>query len=207
MLARRDALNRPQVDISFPEIEKFDHLPPARVEGASAFVSIMEGCSKYCSYCVVPYTRGEEVSRPFEDVLTEVAGLADQGVKEVTLLGQNVNAYRGKMGGTDEIADFALLIEYVAEIPGIERIRFVTSHPKEFTQRLIDCYCGMPLANNQIEKVREMLRFFAFAVQRAYELDGEPPIGEHEAATLLFSERSVPSLFTSAMTGASASEH
>jgi tRNA-2-methylthio-N6-dimethylallyladenosine synthase len=144
MLARRDAQNRPQVDISFPEIEKFDHLPPARVEGASAFVSIMEGCSKYCSYCVVPYTRGEEVSRPFEDVLTEVAGLADQGVKEVTLLGQNVNAYRGRMGGTDDIADFALLIEYVADIPGIERIRYTTSHPNEFTQRLIDVYAKVP---------------------------------------------------------------
>ncbi|MGV3570931.1 MAG: radical SAM protein, partial [Ramlibacter sp.] len=120
LLAQRERLQRPQVDISFPEIEKFDHLPPARVDGASAFVSIMEGCSKYCSYCVVPYTRGEEVSRPFEDVLTEIAGLADQGVKEVTLLGQNVNAYRGAMGGTSEIADFALLIEYVAEIPGIQ---------------------------------------------------------------------------------------
>ncbi len=139
---RRD--KRAQVDISFPEIEKFDHLPPARVEGASAFVSIMEGCSKYCSYCVVPYTRGEEVSRPFEDVLTEVAGLAEQGVKEVTLLGQNVNAYRGKMGDTAEIADFALLIEYVAEIPGIERIRYTTSHPNEFTQRLIDVYAKVP---------------------------------------------------------------
>ena len=147
MIAARNAQRRPQVDISFPEIEKFDHLPPARVDGASAFVSIMEGCSKYCSYCVVPYTRGEEVHRPFEDVLTEVAGLADQGVKEVTLLGQNVNAYRGRMssaaggaGGTSEIADFALLIEYVAEIPGIERIRYTTSHPNEFTQRLIDVY-------------------------------------------------------------------
>ena len=139
---RRD--KQAQVDISFPEIEKFDHLPPARVEGASAFVSIMEGCSKYCSYCVVPYTRGEEVSRPFEDVLTEVAGLAEQGVKEVTLLGQNVNAYRGKMGDTAEIADFALLIEYVAEIPGIERIRYTTSHPNEFTQRLIDVYAKVP---------------------------------------------------------------
>ncbi|AKJ31283.1 tRNA (N6-isopentenyl adenosine(37)-C2)-methylthiotransferase MiaB [Caldimonas brevitalea] len=144
MLARRERQGRPQVDISFPEIEKFDHLPPAKVEGASAFVSIMEGCSKYCSYCVVPYTRGEEVSRPFEDVLVEVAGLADQGVKEVTLLGQNVNAYRGKMGDTDEIADFALLIEYVAEIPGIERIRYTTSHPNEFTQRLIDVYARVP---------------------------------------------------------------
>ncbi|HET7865440.1 MAG TPA: tRNA (N6-isopentenyl adenosine(37)-C2)-methylthiotransferase MiaB [Burkholderiaceae bacterium] len=140
LLARRRELGRPQVDISFPEIEKFDHLPPARVEGASAFVSIMEGCSKYCSYCVVPYTRGEEVSRPFEDVLTEVATLAGNGVREVTLLGQNVNAYRGRMGDTAQIADFALLIEYVAEIPGIERIRYTTSHPNEFTQRLIDVY-------------------------------------------------------------------
>jgi tRNA-2-methylthio-N6-dimethylallyladenosine synthase len=144
LLAARERQQRPQVDISFPEIEKFDHLPPAKVEGASAFVSIMEGCSKYCSYCVVPYTRGEEVSRPFDDVLTEVAGLADQGVKEVTLLGQNVNAYRGAMGGSGEIADFALLIEYVAEIPGIERIRYTTSHPNEFTQRLIDVYAKVP---------------------------------------------------------------
>lgn len=144
MLARRTQQRRPQVDISFPEIEKFDHLPPPRKEGASAFVSIMEGCSKYCSYCVVPYTRGEEVSRPFDDVLTEVAGLADQGVKEVTLLGQNVNAYRGAMGDSGEIADFALLIEYVAEIPGIERIRYTTSHPNEFTQRLIDVYARVP---------------------------------------------------------------
>ncbi|CAD5374161.1 isopentenyl-adenosine A37 tRNA methylthiolase [Rubrivivax sp. A210] len=140
MIAARSAQRRPQVDISFPEIEKFDHLPPARVDGASAFVSIMEGCSKYCSYCVVPYTRGEEVSRPFEDVLTEIAGLADQGVKEVTLLGQNVNAYRGAMGASGEIADFALLIEYVAEIPGIARIRYTTSHPNEFTPRLIEVY-------------------------------------------------------------------
>jgi hypothetical protein len=144
LLARRERLRRPQVDISFPEIEKFDHLPPARRDGPSAFVSIMEGCSKYCSYCVVPYTRGEEVSRPFEDVLTEVAGLADQGVKEVTLLGQNVNAYRGTMGETAEIADFALLLEYVAEIPGIERIRYTTSHPNEFGQRLIDAYGQIP---------------------------------------------------------------
>lgn len=144
MLARREREQRPQVDISFPEIEKFDHLPPARVEGASAFVSIMEGCSKYCSYCVVPYTRGEEVSRPFEDVLVEVAGLAGQGVKEVTLLGQNVNAYRGRMGEGAEIADFALLIEYVAEIPGIERIRYTTSHPNEFTPRLIEAYARVP---------------------------------------------------------------
>jgi tRNA-2-methylthio-N6-dimethylallyladenosine synthase len=147
--ARRQA-NRAQVDISFPEIEKFDHLPPAKVEGASAFVSIMEGCSKYCSYCVVPYTRGEEVSRPFEDVLVEVAGLADQGVKEVTLLGQNVNAWRGKMGETDEIADFALLLEYVAEIPGIERIRYTTSHPNEFTPRLVQAYAEIPKLVNHL---------------------------------------------------------
>jgi tRNA-2-methylthio-N6-dimethylallyladenosine synthase len=144
MIQARQAAARPQVDISFPEIEKFDHLPPARVEGASAFVSIMEGCSKYCSYCVVPYTRGEEVHRPLDDVLTEVAELAAQGVKEITLLGQNVNAYRGPMGGTSEIADFALLIEYVAEIPGIERIRYTTSHPNEFTPRLIEVYGKVP---------------------------------------------------------------
>ena len=144
LLDARARDNRPQVDISFPEIEKFDHLPPARVDGATAFVSIMEGCSKYCSYCVVPYTRGEEVSRPFEDVLVEVAGLADQGVKEVTLLGQNVNAYRGRMGTSGGIADFALLIEYVADIPGIERIRYTTSHPNEFTPRLIEAYDKVP---------------------------------------------------------------
>ena len=144
LLAERARQAKPQVDIRFPEIEKFDHLPPARVEGAAAFVSIMEGCSKYCSYCVVPYTRGEEFSRPFEDVLTEVAGLADQGIKEVTLLGQNVNAYRGKMGDSEEIADFALLIEYVADIPGIERIRYTTSHPNEFTNRLIEAYARVP---------------------------------------------------------------
>src|SRR6185436_16581124 len=144
LLAARQRQQRPQVDISFPEIEKFDHLPPARVDGASAFVSIMEGCSKYCSYCVVPYTRGEEVSRPFDDVLAEVAGLAAQGVKEVTLLGQNVNAYRGAMGATREIADFALLIEHVARIDGIARVRYTTSHPNEFTQRLVDVYARVP---------------------------------------------------------------
>ena len=144
LLDQRVALKKPQVDISFPEIEKFDHLPPARVEGSSAFVSIMEGCSKYCSYCVVPYTRGEEINRPLDDVLTEVAGLVAQGVKEITLLGQNVNAYRGSMGGSAEIADFALLIEYIAEIPGVERIRYTTSHPNEFTQRLIDVYAKVP---------------------------------------------------------------
>jgi tRNA-2-methylthio-N6-dimethylallyladenosine synthase len=143
LIRERRSTGKSQVDISFPEIEKFDHLPPAKAEGATAFVSIMEGCSKYCSYCVVPYTRGEEVSRRFDDVLAEVAGLAAQGVKEITLLGQNVNAYRGEMAD-GEIADFALLIEYVAEIPGIERIRFVTSHPKEFTQRLIDTYAKVP---------------------------------------------------------------
>ena len=144
LIAQRRETGRSQVDISFPEIEKFDHLPASRQTRGSAYVSIMEGCSKYCSYCVVPYTRGEEVSRPFDDVLTEVAGLATQGVKEIVLLGQNVNAYLGKMGGSEEIADFALLIEYIAEIPGVERIRFTTSHPKEFTQRLIDVYAKVP---------------------------------------------------------------
>ncbi|WP_426114891.1 tRNA (N6-isopentenyl adenosine(37)-C2)-methylthiotransferase MiaB [Massilia sp. PWRC2] len=143
MVRARRASGEAQVDISFPEIEKFDHLPAATVNGPCAFVSIMEGCSKYCSYCVVPYTRGEEVSRRFDDVLAEVAGLAAQGVHEITLLGQNVNAFRGEMEGGD-IADFALLLEYVAAIPGIERIRFVTSHPKEFTQRLIDAYARIP---------------------------------------------------------------
>jgi tRNA-2-methylthio-N6-dimethylallyladenosine synthase len=144
LLNERARANRPQVDISFPEIEKFDHMPPAKVDGATAYVSIMEGCSKYCSYCVVPYTRGEEVSRPFEDVLVEIAGLAEQGVREITMLGQNVNAYRAPMGGTAEIADLATLIEYVADMPGIERIRFMTSHPNEFTQRLIDVYDKVP---------------------------------------------------------------
>jgi tRNA-2-methylthio-N6-dimethylallyladenosine synthase len=143
MLRARRESGDAQVDISFPEIEKFDHLPPAKVDGPIAFVSIMEGCSKYCSYCVVPYTRGEEVSRRFDDILVEVAGLAAQGVKEISLLGQNVNAYRGTLEGGD-VADFALLLEYVAEIPGVERIRFVTSHPKEFNQRLIDAYAKIP---------------------------------------------------------------
>src|SRR6478672_8846249 len=144
MLHKRRDSGRSQVDISFPEIEKFDHLPPARVEGPTAFVSIMEGCSKYCSYCVVPYTRGEEVSRPLDDVLAEIAGLAYQGVKEVTLLGQNVNAYLGKMGAGSELADFALLLEYVGAMPGIARIRYTTSHPNEFTQRLVDAYANVP---------------------------------------------------------------
>ncbi len=143
MIRAYEKTGEPQVDISFPEIEKFDHLPPARIEGVTAYISIMEGCSKYCSYCIVPYTRGAEVSRGFEDVLTEVAEAAEQGVKEITLLGQNVNAYRGSLeeGGT---ADFAMLLEYIAEIPGIERIRFVTSHPREFTKRLIDVYDRIP---------------------------------------------------------------
>jgi len=150
MIDARRASGRPQVDISFPEIEKFDHLPPARTEGASAFVSIMEGCSKYCSYCVVPYTRGEEVSRPLDDVLAEVAGLTAQGVKEVTLLGQNVNAWRGAMGQTAEIADFALLLECVAAIPGVARIRYTTSHPNEFTPRLIEAYRRIPQLVNHL---------------------------------------------------------
>ncbi|MCD6040929.1 MAG: tRNA-i(6)A37 modification enzyme MiaB [Burkholderiales bacterium] len=135
LLQRRRTTGEPQVDVSFPEIEKFDHLPPAKVEGAAAFVSIMEGCSKYCSFCIVPYTRGEEVSRPFQDVVAEIASL---GVKEVTLLGQNVNAWRGTIDGA--AADFAELLYYVNEIPGIERIRYTTSHPREFTQRLIDAH-------------------------------------------------------------------
>jgi tRNA-2-methylthio-N6-dimethylallyladenosine synthase len=144
LIRQRRASGRAQVDISFPEIEKFDHLPPPQVNGASAFVSIMEGCSKYCSFCVVPYTRGEEVSRPLDDVLIEVADLAGQGVKEVTLLGQNVNAYR-----VDDI-DFAALLEYVCEVPGLERVRYTTSHPKEFTQRLIDCYARLPKLVNHV---------------------------------------------------------
>jgi tRNA-2-methylthio-N6-dimethylallyladenosine synthase len=149
MIDARRTSGKPQVDISFPEVEKFDHLPPARVEGAAAFVSIMEGCSKYCTFCVVPYTRGEEVSRAFDDVLVEVAELAAQGVKEVTLLGQNVNAYRGTLedGGA---ADFATLLEYVAAIPNIERIRYTTSHPREFTQRLIDAYATLPQLVSQV---------------------------------------------------------
>ncbi len=144
LLNARKALDKPQVDISFPEIEKFDHLPPAKVDGASAFVSIMEGCNKYCSYCVVPYTRGTEINRPFEDVLVEIAGLADQGVKEVNLLGQNVNAWRNAMGDSGEVADFATLLEYVSDIPGIERIRYTTSHPNEFTPSLIAAYEKLP---------------------------------------------------------------
>ena len=139
---RRD-LGRPQVDTSFPEIEKFDNLPPARVEGTSAFVSIMEGCSKFCSFCIVPYTRGEEVSRPLDDVLAEIAGLVAQGVREVTLLGQNVNAYLGLMAD-GEAADLAFLLDCVHDMPGIERIRYTTSHPREMTPRLIEAYARLP---------------------------------------------------------------
>ena len=145
LLDERARSQRAQIDITFPEIEKFDHLPPARKEGASAFVSIMEGCSKDCSYCVVPYTRGEEFSRPLDDVLTEIAGLSTQGVKEITLLGQNVNAYRAPMAANgSEMADLAFLIELTAQLPGIERIRFTTSHPNEFTPRLIEAYGKEP---------------------------------------------------------------
>ena len=147
MIEARHASGRAQVDISFPEIEKFDHLPPARTEGASAFVSVMEGCSKYCSFCIVPYTRGEEVSRPLEDVLTEVAELAQRGMREVTLLGQNVNAWREPAGSSGDVAadaDFALLLDYVADIPGIERIRYTTSHPREFSARLIAAHARLP---------------------------------------------------------------
>ena len=143
MIEARRASGSAQVDISFPEIEKFDHLPPARVDGPTAFVSIMEGCSKYCTFCVVPYTRGEEVSRALDDVLTEVAELAVQGVKEVTLLGQNVNAYRGATAD-GELADLAQLLEYVSEIPGLERVRYTTSHPREFTPRLVEAYARLP---------------------------------------------------------------
>jgi tRNA-2-methylthio-N6-dimethylallyladenosine synthase len=146
LLEQRRTSGTAQVDVSFPEIEKFDHLPEASVEGrsspASAFVSIMEGCSKYCSFCVVPYTRGPEISRPFDDVVAEIAGLAAQGVKEVTLLGQNVNAWRGEIDGVAQ--DFAELLFYVNEIEGVERIRYTTSHPREFTQRLIDAHARLP---------------------------------------------------------------
>jgi len=143
LLRERSSSGKPQVDITFPEIEKFDNLPEPRAEGATAFVSIIEGCSKYCSFCVVPYTRGEEVSRPLDDVLAEVVQLADQGVREIHLLGQNVNAYRGPMhdGG---IADLALLIHFVAAVDGVERIRFTTSHPVEFSDSLIEAYAEVP---------------------------------------------------------------
>lgn len=137
------AERRPVVDVSFPEIEKFDRLPEPRAEGPAAFISIMEGCSKYCTFCVVPYTRGEEFSRPFDDVIAEIAALAAQGVREVTLLGQNVNAYRGCMHDA-QICDLAALVRYVAAIDGIERIRYTTSHPVEFTDRLIQAYAEVP---------------------------------------------------------------
>ena len=154
MIQRRKATSLPQVDISFPENEKFDDMPPARVEGPTAFVSIMEGCSKYCSFCVVPYTRGEEISRSFADVMNEIRDLAARGVKEVTLLGQNVNAYIGKLideeSGEEIDADFALLLTAVNAIPNIERIRYTTSHPLEFTQRLIDCYAKLPKLVSQL---------------------------------------------------------
>lgn len=143
LIESKHKTGRSQVDITFPEIEKFDHLPPPRVEGATAFLSVMEGCSKYCTFCVVPYTRGEEVSRPFEDILTEAVQLAGQGVREITLLGQNVNAYRAATQDGQQ-ADFAMLIEYIAEIPQIERIRFTTSHPNEMSESLIACFANVP---------------------------------------------------------------
>ncbi len=149
LLERRRTSGRAAVDVSFPEIEKFDRLPEPRVDGVRAFVSIMEGCSKYCTYCVVPYTRGEEFSRPFDDVLAEVAGLAEKGVREVTLLGQNVNAYQGRMH-TGEVADLALLIRYLAEIDGLGRLRFMTSHPQAFNDRLIAAYAEVPMLANQL---------------------------------------------------------
>lgn len=142
LIKQKQSSGQSQVDIRFPEIEKFDHLPPPRVEGATAFLSIMEGCSKYCSFCVVPYTRGEEVSRPFADILLEAVQLAEQGVKEITLLGQNVNAYRAVY--EDVEADLAMLIETIAEIPQIGRIRFTTSHPNEMSERLIACFAKVP---------------------------------------------------------------
>ena len=148
MIAELRRTGRSQVDVSFPEIEKFDHLPPPRAEGATAFVSIMEGCSKYCSFCIVPYTRGDEVSRPFDSVLEEIRQLATQGVREITLLGQNVNAYAGAMSD-GAVVDLATLIHHLAAVPGIERIRFTTSHPLEFTDSLIEAYANVPqLANH-----------------------------------------------------------
>jgi tRNA-2-methylthio-N6-dimethylallyladenosine synthase len=149
LLSARETTGKAQVDISFPEIEKFDHLPPPRKDGATAFVSIMEGCSKYCSFCVVPYTRGEEFSRPLGDILGEISGLTDAGVLEITLLGQNVNAWRGELDDGSP-ADFADLIEWVADIPGVERLRYTTSHPLEFSQRLIDAYRRCPKLVSQV---------------------------------------------------------
>lgn len=145
LIEQRRSSGRSQVDISFPENEKFDSLPPAQIKGTSAFVSIMEGCSKYCTYCIVPYTRGQEIYRPLGDVLAEIAGLTEQGVREVTLLGQNVNAWRAPMEpDSDTMADFAFLLECVHEIPGIERIRYTTSHPREMTPRVFEAYAKLP---------------------------------------------------------------
>ncbi|HHW4681101.1 MAG TPA: tRNA (N6-isopentenyl adenosine(37)-C2)-methylthiotransferase MiaB, partial [Xylella taiwanensis] len=178
MIRARREQNRPQVDISFPEIEKFDRLPTPRAEGPSAFVSIMEGCSKYCSFCVVPYTRGEEVSRPFEDVLIEIAHLAVQGVREINLLGQNVNAYRGPMDhgphGNDRpseppYADLGLLIRAIAQIEGIGRIRFTTSHPLEFSDSLVEAYRDVPqLANHLHLPVQSGSDRILTAMKRGY---------------------------------------
>lgn len=172
LMMQRQTTGQPQVDISFPEIEKFDYLPPAQVNGPTAFVSIMEGCSKYCSYCVVPYTRGEEVSRPLVDVLTEVANLAAQGVREITLLGQNVNAYLAPIEHnepTGEMADFALLLEYLSEIPGVERLRYTTSHPKEFSARLIESYQYLPkLADHVHLPVQHGSDAILMAMKRGY---------------------------------------
>jgi len=168
MLNERLQKNKPVIDIRFPEIEKFDHLPAPRAEGPVAFVSIMEGCSKYCSYCVVPYTRGEEISRPFDDVLAECFQLAQQGVSEINLLGQNVNDYRGNMhqGGS---ADLALLIHYVAAIEGIERIRFTTSHPIAFSDQLIQAYAEVPkLANHLHLPVQSGSDRILMAMKRGY---------------------------------------
>jgi tRNA-2-methylthio-N6-dimethylallyladenosine synthase len=140
---------KPQVDVSFPEIEKFDALPEPRAEGPKAFVSVMEGCSKYCTFCVVPYTRGEEISRPLDDVIAEITTLAKQGVREINLLGQNVNAYRGLMNDGD-IANFSLLLHYVAAVEGIDRLRFTTSHPIEFTDDVIEAFAEIPQLVNHL---------------------------------------------------------
>lgn len=172
LLAERERTGRPQVDIAFPEIEKFDCLPAPCAHGPTAFVSIMEGCSKYCSYCVVPYTRGTEISRPMMDVLVECAQLASQGVKEITLLGQNVNAYQGRTPDGKSTADFALLLEYVHDIPGIERIRYTTSHPKEISDRLIEAYGKLPkLANHVHLPVQSGSDRILAAMKRGYTHD------------------------------------
>lgn len=171
LLAAREATGRAQVDITFPQIEKFDCLPEPKVEGPTGFVSVMEGCSKYCSYCIVPYTRGEEISRPLMDVLVECSILAEQGVKEITLLGQNVNAYRSKGADGAEV-DFALLLEYVSEIAGIERIRYMTSHPTEFSDRLIAAYGYLPkLANHVHLPVQSGSDRILAAMKRGYTHD------------------------------------